>query len=263
LPTVKVNGVTLYYEVHGDGCPLVLIAGYGGSSEHWLPEEIRALQAAFKVIVFDNRGTGRSSPSDEAYSIATMADDAAALLDAVNLTPAHVLGVSMGGMVAQEVAINHPETVNKLILCSTTAGGPHSVRFRDALAFAETIVQWDRSTEDLLDWIWSRLYTTRYVQAHRDRLIDDAASIRFPTPPHTYRRQLHATSAFDSYTRLGRIKASTLVMTGAADALIAPDNSRILADRIPRATLQVFDDVGHMFFREVWGHTLREITRFT
>ena len=127
MPTAKAGDINLYYEVHGEGQPLLLIMGYGSNSGHWfviLPH----LVSRFKVIIFDNRGTGRSDKPDIPYTAEMMTGDIIGLLDAIGIGAAHVFGVSMGGMIAQELALRHPGRVKKLILGCTSCGGPHSVR---------------------------------------------------------------------------------------------------------------------------------------
>lgn len=123
---IKVNGIDMYYEIHGSGEPLVLIEGLGYATWMWY-EQIEVLSKHFKVIVFDNRGVGKTEMPDEEYTIELFAADTAELLDALEIKKAHILGVSMGGYVAQEFALRYPEYVDKLILCSTTFGGPNSI----------------------------------------------------------------------------------------------------------------------------------------
>ena len=127
MPKVKVGDINIYYEIHGEGEPLVLIMGYGGNSGQWF-RQIPGLTKEYRVIVFDNRGTGRSDKPDISYTMETMAGDVAGLLDAIDIPAAHVYGVSMGGMIAQHVALNYPEKVKGLVLGCTTCGGEqHSV----------------------------------------------------------------------------------------------------------------------------------------
>lgn len=127
MSKAKVNDINIYYDVHGDGFPLVMVMGFLGNADCWDPRMLPVLSDKFKVIVFDNRGAGRTDISAKEFSIKLFAEDTVGLMDMLNISRAHVLGISMGGMIAQEVALNYPERVEKLILASTFCGGPHSM----------------------------------------------------------------------------------------------------------------------------------------
>lgn len=127
MSKAKINDINIYYDVHGDGFPLVMVMGFLGNAGCWDPRMLPDLSARFKVIVFDNRGAGRTDVSDKEFSIKLLAEDTVGLMDVLNVPKAHVLGTSMGGMIAQELALNYPERVEKLILSSTFCGGPHSL----------------------------------------------------------------------------------------------------------------------------------------
>ena len=132
MSRVKVNDIKMYYDVQGEGFPLVMVMGFLGSASCWDPRMMAPLSDKFKVLVFDNRGAGRTDVSEREYSIKLFASDTVGLMDALNIPRAHVLGISMGGMIAQEVALNYPKRVEKLILASTFCGGAHSVLFAKA-----------------------------------------------------------------------------------------------------------------------------------
>ncbi len=127
MSKAKINDISIYYDVQGDGFPLVMVMGFLGNADCWDPRMLPALSAKFKVITFDNRGAGRTDVSDKEFSIRLFAEDTVGLMDVLNVPKAHVLGESMGGMIAQELALNYPERVEKLILASTFCGGPHSM----------------------------------------------------------------------------------------------------------------------------------------
>ena len=127
MSKAKVNDINMYYDVQGDGFPLVMIMGFLGNADCWDPRMLPALSDKFKVITFDNRGAGRTDVSDKAFSIRLLAEDTVGLMDVLNVPKAHVLGTSMGGMIAQELALNYPGRVEKLILTATFCGGPHSI----------------------------------------------------------------------------------------------------------------------------------------
>jgi len=126
MAKVSANGIEIYYEIHGEGEPLVLIEGLGYSTWMWY-KQIEELSKRFKVIIFDNRGVGETEKPDEEYSISLFSNDLAELLSELNVESAHILGVSMGGFIAQEFALKYPKMVEKLILCSTSFGGPNSI----------------------------------------------------------------------------------------------------------------------------------------
>lgn len=127
MPKAKINDINMYYDVQGDGFPLVMVMGFLGNADCWDPRMLPDLSARFKVIMFDNRGAGRTDVSDKEFSIKLLAEDTVGLMDVLNVPKAHVLGTSMGGMIAQELALNYPKRVEKLILTSTFCGGPHSI----------------------------------------------------------------------------------------------------------------------------------------
>jgi len=128
MPKVKVNDIQIYYEVHGAGFPLVMIMGVGGNINWWDPRLVEGLSKKFKVVIFDNRGTGHTDTSDREYTIKLFANDTAGLMDALGISRFHVFGISMGGMIAQELVLNYPGKVEKLVLCSTNCGGANSVQ---------------------------------------------------------------------------------------------------------------------------------------
>jgi len=263
MPTAKVSDVNIYYESHGDGEPILLIQGYGQYSGHWATM-IPALSPEYRVIVFDNRGTGRSDKPDIPYTMKTMADDAKGVLDAVGIGAAHVFGVSMGGMIAQEFAINYPDRLISLILGCTQCGGTKTVLpTPEALAFllsAEMLklpVE-DRARETTI-WLWTQKFIDKNPEAVE--LYVEITS-KYPTPPHGFARQAQAIMTHDTYERLSQITAPTLVIVGDADKIIPAENSRILASRIPNAELVVLENAGHGFFVEVEAESNRAILDF-
>ncbi|MFB0563057.1 MAG: alpha/beta fold hydrolase [Candidatus Lokiarchaeia archaeon] len=265
MSKAKVNDIEIYYEIHGRGTPLVMIQGWGYSSEMWSPEFIRNFSKFHRVIIFDNRGTGRSSKPDIEYSIKMMADDVAGLMEAIKVPKAHVLGASMGAMIAQELALNHPEKVKSLILCMATCGGPHSVPVpveTQKAMFTTANPPPDMPMEEVLELWWSLLYSPSYIQEHRDELMKEALSVKYPTPIIGKKRQAEAVLTFDTYDRLPDIRAPTLIMAGKKDVIVPSENSRILAERIPGAKLRLFKDSPHGFLREKEKEAVTEILNF-
>lgn len=253
MPRVGANGIDIYYEEHGEGEPLLLIMGWGGNAASWLPQ-VPGLAERFRVITFDNRGVGRTDAPDGPYSVRNMARDAAGLLDTLGIEKAHVMGISMGGMIAQALAIEHPERVDALVLGCTSPGGNQSAGFDE---LRENIDSFYESTEqDSLNLGWfmefMRMLWTEGALARAETHLQDfvLSLIRYPPTTHGLQHQATAVSEHDVYEQLSHIEQPTLVITGDDDPLIHPDNSTILAERIPRAELQVFAGLKHAFHLE-------------
>jgi len=253
MPKVRANGIDIYFEEHGSGEPLLLIMGWGGNAASWQPQ-IPGLAERHRLILFDNRGAGRSSAPDEPYTIREMAGDALGLLDALDVPRAHIFGISMGGMIAQELALEHPERVTSLVLGCTSPGGAKAAGaaqlHAEITTFRETV------GDDGPDLAWfaeflRRLWTREALAKSDPRLQDFVFSIiRFPPAPHGMRRQAEAIARHDTYDRLHRIAVPTLITSGAEDTLIDPENSELLAQLIPGAELHIFEGLRHAFHLE-------------
>jgi len=243
------NGVSLRYEVTGEGPPLCLIIGYRLHGAAWPDAFVENLARRFSVLTFDNRGTGLSEKPAYGYSLDIMAADVAGLLDSLGWASAHVLGFSMGGAIAQELAIRNPERVARLVLFATFPGGlfgipaPWPVLRR--LFGIEGL-----SPEEAARQVWPVTYSAAYLATQPDAVeAQMRREIAYPTPDHAARGQGAAIRAFSSALRLSQIRAETLVATGTEDALVPPGNSRILASRIPIARLALLPGLGH---RAIW-----------
>jgi 3-oxoadipate enol-lactonase len=264
MPTARVADINIYYEVHGEGEPLLLIMGYGANSQWWYLQ-VAAFSQKYKVIVFDNRGTGLSDKPDVPYTMLMMADDAAGLLDAIGVDAAHVFGVSMGGMIAQELVLHHPEKVISLVLGCTTPGGHNTILpDQEALDFLldherRRNLPIEEQGRELLPFLFSQ----EFLDKNQDRA-DHFISQAFEriTPIHGYQRQGEAFMSFNVWDRLPEIKVPTLLMTGTADRLIPAENSRLLASRIPDAELILYENVGHGFTGEVAQEANRAVLDF-
>ncbi|MCE4614279.1 MAG: alpha/beta hydrolase [Desulfurococcales archaeon] len=256
MPYATVNGIKLYYEVHGEGFPLVMIMGLGADSNWWPLRIIKEFSKDYSVVVLDNRGAGRSDKPDSKYTIDLMADDVLGLMDYLGIRKAHILGVSMGGMIAQSLAIRYPEVVGKLVLCVTSTGGPEAVPPTPE-AMKQLLL--DRSSvqvEVLAEMLIETLLTKEYVEEHREELKSYIKrALQYPMPAHAYNRQLEAILEFNAYDKLDKIRASTLVISGGKDIIIPPDNGRLLAKKIPNSRLVIFENSGH-------GLILQELDRF-
>ena len=250
MPMASLRNISLHYELQGEGEPLLLIMGYRSSGCMWGEELVALLSGAFQVIVFDNRGTGLSDKPDTAYTLATMADDAAGLLRHLGIARAHVFGVSMGGMIAQELALRHAQQVRRLVLGCTSCGGPQA-RLASLAVFAQFLASQNMPHAAALRQQWPVLVSAAFratPQAVLERLT--ACALASPTPSHTAYRHMLAMQRFNTYGRLGQITAPTLVMTGDQDCLVPPANARLLVEKIPGARLHIIAGTGHGFFWE-------------
>jgi pimeloyl-ACP methyl ester carboxylesterase len=252
MPKMKVNDVRIYYEIRGEGFPLVMINGLGRNSDDWDPRLVEELSRQFKLVIFDNRGAGRTDISDREYTIKLFADDTAGLMESLGISKAHVLGLSMGGMVAQELVLNCPEKVSKLILCSTHTGGLNVVQPSKEvirmLAAGVSIVSKDE---------WRRIFlplmfTSDFIEKNPDFVeIVVQRFFRHPISREAYTRQLIAIQDFNVHDKLQRIKVPTLILHGRKDVLIPPENGSILADAIPKAKLVYFENSAHVLAEEM------------
>ncbi len=252
MPKVRVGDIEMYYDTRGEGFPLVLIMGFMGNADCWDPVYfLPRLSERFRVITFDNRGAGRTDVSDkEEYSIKMMADDTAGLMEALGIKKAHVLGISMGGMIAQELAINHPHRVEKLVLASTFCGGPKAVPIPGEAAQMVTEILgllsqkgWDREAAGrLIPFIFSEEF-----MKENPGLVEVAIDLILvaPTPPEGIVRQVEAILNFDACDRLPQIRAPTLILAGKKDRYIPPENAEVMAMRIPNAKLVYFENSAH------------------
>jgi pimeloyl-ACP methyl ester carboxylesterase len=245
MPKALANGIRVYYEVYGKGEPILLIMGMGGSALNW-QSQTPTLSQHLRVLAYDNRDTGRSDKMDAEYSLADMADDAAGLLDHLGMESAHIYGVSMGGMIAQELVLRHPNRVRTLILGCTSpclsAMPPSEKAERDMAAAGELPL---REAFERTAWTG---YSDSYFAAHKDDLwLRVQAEAGLEPPLEAWQRQYAAVTIFDARDRLGHIRAPTLVMTGDDDPVVLPANSRFLAEHIPGAELLVFPGGRHAF----------------
>lgn len=252
MPTVKVRDINIYYEIHGEGEPLILVSGYGASSERWLLQ-IPHFSHEYRVVTFDNRGTGRSDKPDIPYTMEIMAGDIAGLLDVLDIDAAHIYGVSMGGRIAQALAIEHPHKVNCLVLGCTDCGDPYRIpRDEAAMTLLYDMERRRKSTpEEEMRKMIPFLYSQKFIDNNLDSLEKLTANLTgYVTPIHAYISQQHANKTFNAYSSLSQIKNPTLVITGDADRIVPWKNSEIIASRIPNAELVILNGMGHGFFIE-------------
>lgn len=245
---VPVGSIKMYYEVHGQGAPLLMIMGLGGHSLDWGWIVPRRLAERYQVILFDNRGAGRSDQPPGPCSIKQMAEDAAGLLDAIRIDRAHVFGGSMGGMIALQLALDYPERVDRLVLGATTAGG--SYRTHPPAEIQKYFYpRTDLSPHDYLWWTGAVCYPQEFIDAHPEiveRKIQ--ANLAFPGTLAAYEAQLEAFMQFDVEGRLGSVRAPTMVLIGDRDVLIPPPNSFQIARKISGAQIREIEGAGHIFW---------------
>ena len=251
MPKVKVNDIQMYYEVHGEGFPLIMIMGLSGNINWWDPHLIAKLSTKFQLVVFDNRGAGRTDTSNRKYTVKLFADDSAGLMDALGISRAHVLGISMGGMIAQELALSYPEKVGKLILCSTTCGGPKSVPPSEKALEMLTADNRALSHEEVIRMAIPFLVTGKFIEDNPDLVeFKTRQMLKVPISNAAYIRQLDAIMEFDAYERLSQIKVPTLILHGKQDMLVPPENGSILATAILDSKLVYFKNSAHELTEE-------------
>jgi pimeloyl-ACP methyl ester carboxylesterase len=262
----QINGFKMYCEEHGpskdEAETFLLIMGFGGNATAWA-SVVPVLAERYHVVAFDNRGAGRSElPDLPAYTMPMMADDAIGLLTHLGIERAHVWGVSMGGMIAQEVVLRHPERVITLTLGCTTPGGAGNVQ-TDPADSAEFFRLGTLPPEEAIVAGLPMLYSQSFVDANRQRLIEQGlANADLRASEACRKRQFAGIMAHDTTARLGQIKTPTLVVTGTGDRVVNAANSKRLADGIPGAELIEYPGVGHGYFIEVGEQTTREVMDF-
>src|ERR1700752_2387814 len=246
MPFVENQGAEIYWDEQGSGEPLLLIMGLSYPSYMWHRSR-PVLAQAYRTIAVDNRGVGQSDVPPGVYSIALMASDAAAVLDAAKVQSAHVFGVSMGGMIAQEFALQYPKRVLSLILGCTAAGGPTAVRAEPEAA--QMLMTRDKmSPEQAAAAAVPFIYNPT---TPRERIDEDIAIRRpwFPRP-EAYTAQLQGILALEAYSRLSGIAVPTLVIHGESDRLVPPGNAKLIAGRIPGAKLVMIPRASHLFLTD-------------
>jgi pimeloyl-ACP methyl ester carboxylesterase len=251
MPITKANGIELYYEVHGEGEPLLLIMGLSLTSKSWF-RTLPVLSEQYKVIVFDNRGVGLSGKPNTPYSIELMAEDARAVLDAAGVDSAHVYGISMGGMIAQRFAVNYPDRVRSLILGCTTSGGEKHVQPGAEVSMLMLSRGSSTATPEEMAWATAPiLYSQSFIENHRELVAEDVQRrIEIPVLPYAYMLQLQACLAHDTYNEIDQIKVPVLVIHGEEDKLVPYENGVTLAEKIPNAEFLTINGAGHIYLTE-------------
>jgi pimeloyl-ACP methyl ester carboxylesterase len=236
----------LFWESTGTGAPVLMIMGLGLSGGAWW-RTVPVLSQRLRVITFDNRGVGRSRSLRHSYTTEAMADDAVSVLDGAGIERAHVYGFSLGGMVAQQLALRHPGRVRSLVLGATHAGGPRAVA-PDPEVLAFFARRPAMKPEEAARASVPFNYGPRCRTEHPDRIAEDLRRrLEHTFPEQAYRSQMLAATLHNCHRRLKRIDAPTLVVHGRHDRMIPVANAELLAEGIPGATLRVLDESGHLY----------------
>jgi 3-oxoadipate enol-lactonase len=249
MPTTHNGAVELYWESAGRGPPVLLIAGHGMTLDAWW-RTVLTLAGSFRLLSFDNRDVGRSGRLPWPYGVPQMVDDAVAVLDAAGIGRAHVYGISLGGMVAQELALRHPHRVDALVLGATTAGGPESI-----LAEAQPLTFFVRvgaMAPEEAEWAAVPYnYSVRTRRRHGERISEDISRrVEHQTDSLAYLHQVAAAATHNTARRLRQIQAPTLIVHGQEDKIVPLHNAHRLAEGIPHAELKVWPDAGHLYITD-------------
>ena len=250
MTLVQVGESRLDYERSGSGPVLLAIMGMSGTALSWGEPFLQALRQNHEVIVYDHRGVGASTRLDGSITIAEMAEDAAGLLRALQVDAADVLGISMGGMIAQELALKHPELVRTLTLGCTYCGGEGSSLAGPDVGqrLAEALMSGDR--ERALRVGWEVNVSPAYAADQEAWEAFHEIALKRAVAVPVVMAQMQACIAHDTHSRLGGLRVPTLVIHGTEDQMIPVSNAPLIAELIPGARLEILDGVGHLFFWE-------------
>ena len=253
--------VRIAWERRGSGPPLVLVHGLGYARWGWEPV-VDGLAERFSVVLFDNRGIGESDAPRSPYTVAEMAADTLGVLDEAGLEQTHVLGTSLGGMVAQELTLTAPERVERLVLACTTPGGPAAYPMPEATVQLMVEAPSLEPATALRRFVENALARATVVE--RPELVERILAHRLAAPqnPAAWQGQAAAGAAFDVDGRLGAIACPTLVLHGTADTVVDVRNAQLLGERIPHARVELLPDTGHLFFWEQPERFVASVTAF-
>jgi pimeloyl-ACP methyl ester carboxylesterase len=247
--SINANGTELWIERGGQGPEVLLIAGLGDPAEAWQPQ-LEGLADRYHLTAFDNRGVGRTPMTDGPLSAAAIADDAAALLRALEVPNAHVAGFSMGSAVAQELALRHPEVVRSLVLVSTYAR-PDAL-FRSQLNFWRWLPEVAPSERAFFEAFFTWVYTPRaHADGSVDQIVEEAMAFPHQQSVEAFQAQVDVCLTHDTANRLSGIGAPTLVLAGEFDIILPPRHGQAVAAAIPNAHFEVMPGEAHQPFQEV------------
>ena len=258
MPTLKLNDISLYYEVHGSGDPLVLIAGLASDSQSWGPV-IPLLARQFQLILFDNRGSCRTLSAEQSFSLSQNAADVRELLEYLEIPRAHLLGHSMGGYIAQLLAIHTPERVQRLILAGTS--GQSSARNNQMMQdWRDTDLTPEQFFRNFFYWIYTPHFfeNTGLVK----RTLNYVLKYPYAQSQTAFSSQVDACGNFSGAGDLSQILAPTLVLCGNEDIMVPIAESRVLTGKIPGAQLTIIQNAAHAIHMEQPAEFVSSITDF-
>jgi pimeloyl-ACP methyl ester carboxylesterase len=263
MATVRVKDLQIAYDVDGRGEPVFLIGGFTMVKESW-ELQVAELAKHFRVITFDNRGVGETTVPSERFSIAEMAADTVGLMDALEIDSAHVFGVSMGGLIAQTLALDHPDRVEKVVLGCTTHGGRHAVQpQKEVMQLLAKASDPSIPAEESVRMRLPTILAERFIREQPERLEEFVrVSVQHWPTPEGAAGQMGALSVFNVKKRLGEIRCPVLVITGVEDRMMPAENSRLLAEGIEGAELYLVEGAGHSFFFEKPDEVNRVLIEF-
>lgn len=249
MPYFKSSASDIYYELHGSGPPLLMIAGMSSDSKSW-QFVVKQLGKHYRLIIFDNRGCGRTTNYTEAFTIKDLAEDANALLAYLDIKKANVIGHSMGGMIAQELALTHPEIIENLILASSS---PHMSEEADKV-LNELYALW-LDGYDMVDWFRKLFQYLFSKEALSNKNFMDAAiifALNYPYPQtiEGFKDQRDAIIKFDARKRIHNIMMRTLILSGSEDILIKSEESKMLMDIGGKSDFQIIEGAAHSIHAE-------------
>lgn len=256
MPFADIDNVKINYRIVGKGSPLVLISGLGVDHKTWI-FQIPIFKEHFKVIVFDNRGMGKSTGSIGPYSIDLMAEDTKKLIDYLKLEKVNVLGSSMGGMIAQRLAINHPDAINKLVLCSTSAKpddtilkilkeGLKDLADNDEYEDIFNVRPRSRIVRRIFSFFLKHVFSDEFIHENK-KLINDLIEEYISNPRYfeTFIKQVRAVHRHNTLKDISKIRSETLVLTGSDDKLLPDSSSNVLKEKIPNSKLIKIPGANH------------------
>ncbi len=247
------DGLKLRYELRGEGEPVAMIMGFSGSLRGWGEDLLQRMERHFRLVLIDNRGVGESDKPDRPWTIADMAADVASVLDHAKIARAHVFGISMGGMIAQEFALANPGRTRGLVLGCTTCGGAHGIQAPpesvSALIPDPSLSPQEQARRALTACLGRVSKSDGRAEQFIARALAEFGNYPI-TPPHTYARQMGAIMGFDTYDRLPQITAPTLAIHGDDDNILPVGNASVLRERIKGSRAHILEGAGHMFFWE-------------
>lgn len=241
---VTVGDIDVAYRVYGEGEPLVLIMGYGGTMDDWDPAVVQTLAGKYQVFEFDNRGIGGTTVGTQDFTVVQFAEDTAGFIDALKLSPAHVLGYSMGAMAALELVLNHPDHVKKLILYGTSPGGPNSIPM--SASTLQDLTDTSGTAEERGVRLLKLMFPADWFEAHQQEIFTLFSRPHEEVSLDVVDRQTEALGAWAGrWDDLPAIKNDTLVIVGGEDIVTPTENSVKVAGRIPGAWLVQLKGAGH------------------